>query len=206
MRLDIDNLAIDYGARRVIAGVSLAVEQGETLVIAGANGSGKSSLLRVLCGLQRPSSGMAWYTVGGARYQPEDAHWLLGWVAPDLQLYRELTAIENLAFFAEVRGLHRSRAELDILLHAVGLDGRGDDLLQTFSSGMAYRLNYAFALLHNPPVLLLDEPTVTLDERGATFVEQVIERQRERGITIIATNQPNELRHGTYILRLGSGA
>lgn len=203
MRLDLDNISIDYGARRIIAGVSLGLQAGETLVVAGANGSGKSSLLRVLCGLQRPSSGAAWYTVGDTRLRPEDARWMVGWVSPDLQLYRELSAIENLGFFAEVRGLRRSRAELDELLEEVGLGGRSDDLLATFSSGMAYRLKYAFALLHNPPVLLLDEPTVTLDERGSAFVERVIQRQLERGITVIATNEPDEVRYGHYVLRLG---
>ena len=202
MQLTIDNLTIDYGSRRVLAGVSLELRAGETLVVAGANGSGKSSLLRVLCGLQRPSAGAAFYTVGAVRYQPEGAGWLVGWVAPDLQLYRELTALENLAFFAEVRGLHQGRANHEALLDDVGLGGRGDDLLATFSSGMTYRLKYAFALLHNPPVLLLDEPTVTLDERGAALVERVVARQRSHGITIIATNDARELRYGDYVLRL----
>ena len=84
----------------------------------------------------------------------------------------------------------------------IGLGGRGDDLLAAYSSGMAQRLRYAYALLHRPPVLLLDEPTVTLDERGAALVEQVVAAQRERGITIIATNDPRELRFGDYVLRL----
>ena len=203
MQLDLENIAIDYAARRVVSGVSLTLRAGETLVVAGANGSGKSSLLRVLCGLQRPSRGVAFYTVAGTRYRPEDAAWLVGWVAPDLQLYRELSALENLAFFAEVRGLRQTPSDHLRLLDAVGLRGRGDDLLATFSSGMTYRLNYAFALLHNPPVLLLDEPTVTLDEHGAALVQRVIERQRSHGITVIATNDPRELRYGDYLLRLG---
>lgn len=129
----------------------------------------------------------------------------IGWVAPDLHLYRDLTAIENLRFFADVRGLQRTTADLEALLGMVGLGGRGADLLATYSSGMAQRLRYAYALLHQPPVLLLDEPTVTLDERGAALVEHVIARQRERGITIIATNDPREIRFGDYVLRLEGG-
>jgi heme exporter protein A len=203
LRLELIDLAADYGARRVFAGVSLALRGGETLVVAGHNGSGKSTLLRLLCGLQRPTAGRAIYHAGGRRYHPDEARHLVGWVAPDLQLYRELTALENLEFFARVRGLRRTRAALTALLEQVELGGRGDDLLAAYSSGMAQRLRYAYALLHAPPVLLLDEPTVTLDERGAALFERIVAGQRERGITVIATNDPRELRFGDYVLRLG---
>lgn len=204
LQLELADVALDYGARRVLAGITLGLRYGETLVVAGPNGSGKSTLLRVLCGLQRPTEGHVFYHLGGARYRPAEVPWLVGWVAPDLQLYRELTALENLRFFAEVRGLRRTTADLAALLAEVGLDGRGDDLLAAYSSGMAQRLRYAYALLHQPPVLLLDEPTVTLDERGTTLVERVIARQRECGMTIIATNDPRELRWGDYVLRLAA--
>ncbi len=203
LRLELDDLAIDYGTRRVVSGVSLTLHAGETLAVAGANGSGKSSLLRVLCGLQRPSRGVARYVVAGEIMQPDAARALIGWLSPDLQLYRELTAHENLRFFAQVRGLQLSDADLEALLTDVGLGGRGNDLLAAYSSGMAQRLRFAYALLHNPPILLLDEPTVTFDERGAALFERVAERQRNRGILVIATNDPRELRYGDYVLRLG---
>jgi heme exporter protein A len=204
LRLELDDVAAGYGARRVLAGLTLTLRRGETLVVAGANGSGKSTLLRLICGLQRPTAGWIAYVAGQRRARPDQARDLVGWVAPDLQLYRELTALENLEFFAQVRGLRRTRLELEELLEEVGLGGRGDDLLAAYSSGMAQRLRYAYALLHRPPVLLLDEPTVTLDERGAALVEQVVATHRERGITIIATNDPRELRFGDYVLRLNA--
>jgi heme exporter protein A len=204
LRLELSDIAANYGARRVLAGLSLTLRAGETLVVAGPNGSGKSTLLRLLCGLQRPTAGTVSYVAGGQRYTPDAARWLVGWVAPDLQLYRELTALENLQFFAQVRGLRRTKAELESLLEEIGLGGRGGDLLAAYSSGMAQRLRYAYALLHRPPVLLLDEPTVTLDERGAALVERVVAAQRERGISVIATNDPREIRFGDYVLRLGS--
>jgi heme exporter protein A len=203
LQLELTDLAANYGARRVFAGVSLTLRAGETLVVAGHNGSGKSTLLRLLCGLQRPTAGRIAYRAAGEHYGPDRARALVGWVAPDLQLYRELTALENLQFFAQVRGLRRSRAELEALLESVELGGRGDDLLAAYSSGMAQRLRYAYALLHAPPVLLLDEPTVTLDERGTALFERIVARQRERGISVIATNDPRELRFGDYVLRLG---
>ncbi|NWG19545.1 MAG: ATP-binding cassette domain-containing protein [Chloroflexi bacterium] len=203
IRLELNDVAVEYGARRVLAGVTFDLRAGETLVVAGANGSGKSSLLRVICGLQRPARGTVTIRIGSATYGPSEALQALGWVAPDLQLYRELTAIENLAFFAVVRGLRHRQEDLEALLDEVGLGGRGGDLLAAYSSGMAQRLRYAYALLHNPPVLVLDEPTVTFDERGVALVERVIARQREHGITVIATNDPREERFGDYVLRLG---
>ncbi len=202
LRLELNDIAAGYGARRVLAGLTLTLRGGETLVVAGANGSGKSTLLRLICGLQRPTAGTITYIAGARRARPDEARDLVGWVAPDLQLYRELTALENLEFFAQVRGLRRTRAELEALLEQIGLGGRGDDLLAAYSSGMAQRLRYTYALLHRPPVLLLDEPTVTLDERGAALVEQVVAAQRKHGITIIATNDERELRFGDYVLRL----
>ena len=186
----------------MLAGVTLTLRRGETLVVAGSNGSGKSTLLRLLCGLQRPTAGDIAYQIGSRRLLPAEARDLVGWVAPDLQLYRELTALENLQFFAEVRGLRRTPAELEALLDRVGLGGRGGDLLAAYSSGMGQRLRYAYALLHHPPVLLLDEPTLTLDERGAAVVERIVHAQRERGMLVIATNDPRELRYGDYVLRL----
>lgn len=203
LHLTVDDLSIEYGTRRVLAGVSFELRTGETLVVAGANGSGKSSLLRVICGLQRPARGTVTIRMDNAVFRPAEALHLLGWVAPDLHLYRELTALENLAFFAAVRGIRCTRAELEALLDEVGLSGRGDDLLAAYSSGMTQRLRYAYALLHRPRLLALDEPTVTFDARGVALVEQVIARQRKRGITVIATNDPREERFGDYILRLG---
>jgi heme exporter protein A len=204
LRIELTDVAAGYGARQVLVGLTLTLRGGETLVVAGANGSGKSTLLRLLCGLQHPTAGRIVYTRGGRRYAPAEARDLVGWVAPDLQLYRELTALENLQFFAQVRGLHRTVGELEALLDGIGLGGRGGDLLAAYSSGMAQRLRYAYALLHRPPVLLLDEPTVTLDERGAALVERVVADQRAHGITVIATNDPRELHFGDYVLRLGN--
>jgi heme exporter protein A len=123
-------------------------------------------------------------------------------VAPDLSLYRELSGIENLRFFAQVRGLSVSDTALYELLDLVGLGQRGNDRLAAYSSGMTQRLRYAFALLHRPAVLLLDEPTVTLDERGTAFVDRIITAQRQRGLTVIATNDPRELRYADLLLKL----
>jgi heme exporter protein A len=202
--LALDAITVRYGQRLIVAELALTLQGGEVLVVAGDNGSGKSTLLRVLAGLQRPTSGVVRYTLGQASYTAHEARALLGWVAPDLVLYRDLSARENLRFFAALRGLDRSDDDLDELLATVDLAGRGDDLLASYSSGMTQRLRYAYALLHAPPVLLLDEPTVTLDAGGAALVADLIARQRAQGLTVIATNEPSERRWGDYVLTLGA--
>lgn len=204
LRLDLCNVSANYGPRMVLHDVSLSLHQHETLVVSGANGSGKSTLLRLLCGLQSSTGGTIEYTWNGAQYAPTQARHLLGWVAPDLALYRELTAHENLHFFAAVRRFQCSGTHIDALLEQLGLGGRGHDRVASYSSGMTHRLRYAYALLHQPPILVLDEPTVTLDDHGSALIYQLIEKQRSHGMTIIATNDSRELRFGDYVLTLNT--
>jgi heme exporter protein A len=159
-------------------------------------------LLRVICGLQRQDAGNVWFHVDDQRHDPLQMRQFIGWMAPDLMLYRELTGHENLRFFADVRGLTIGDDELESLLTEVGLGGRGNDLLATYSSGMTHRLRYAYALLHRPPLLLLDEPSVMLDKTGHDLLERVVTRQRTHGITVIATNDPREQRFADLLMRL----
>jgi heme exporter protein A len=200
--LTLNKVGAIYGARTVLRDISLTIQHGEVLVVTGPNGSGKSTLLRLLCGLQRPSQGAVYYMWQGCTFMPRDASHLFGWVAPDLMLYRELSARENLRFFAAVRGVACSNEQIDYILERVGLRGRGDDLIASYSSGMVHRLRYAHALLHKPPVLLLDEPTVMLDTAGTDVVEAIVEQQRKHGITVLATNDQREQRFGDYLLTL----
>ena len=202
IKLTVEHVAASYGMRRVFSGVSFELVRGEILVVSGPNGSGKSTFLRLLAGLQRPDSGKISYRLGKQGYAPVAASQFIGWVAPDLMLYRDLTARENLRFFAAVRRLHLHDETIDELLERVGLSGRGDDRLAGYSSGMAQRLRYAYALLHQPPVLLLDEPTVTLDTSGTAIVDSIITAQRRHGLVVIATNDPRELHYGDLLLRL----
>ncbi len=203
LRLDLHEISIAYGPRQVVHNLNLVLRTGEVLVVAGTNGSGKSSLLRLLCGLQRASHGQISYYVNDVQLTREQIRSVVGWLSPDLQLYRELTALENLRFFTQLRGLKLDDSQLIQRLDLLGLAGRSQDLLATFSSGMIQRMRFAFALLHDPLVLLLDEPTVTFDERGAAMCAEIIAAQRQRGITVVATNDTREEALGDYVLRLG---
>ena len=183
-----------FGNRSVLAAVSGTLRQGQVLVVAGPNGSGKSTLLNILAGLLRPSRGEVVYRDGDGPLPR--ARWFerLGMAAPDMSVYEELSAVENLRFFARLRGLHREEAALRALLEELGLPSREQTrAVGTYSSGMKQRVKLAQAVLHEPPVLLLDEPSSNLDESGHEVVAALVARFRERAAVAVATNDPREM-------------
>jgi heme exporter protein A len=192
----------------VFAAIEAEVFSGQVLAITGPNGAGKSTLLRIIAGLLPPAQGAVEVTVDGMPRDAQARRRFIGYVAPDLTLYRELSGAENLEFFAQLRGISLTREDMIALLTEVGLRGRGRDLVRTYSSGMRQRLKYAFALLDHPRILLLDEPTANLDTDGCAMVERVIAAQRTRpggGLTILATNEPEETTWGDRLVRLEVG-
>ena len=191
--LRVDSVAMAYGPRVLFTDISAEVGPGETLLVTGANGSGKSTLLKIITGLVRPEEGAV--RRDGA----------VGYAAPDVNLYAELTGRENLQFFARLRGLPD---ECDALLARVGLPRRrGADLTGAYSSGMRQRLKLAVSLLGDPPLLIWDEPTLALDAAGGERVEEILDRHRQGGgLAVVATNDPGEAdRWGRHGIRLPLG-
>lgn len=201
--LRITNLTKSFGRRKIFTGISLELSPGEALVVTGRNGSGKTTFLRALAGQMRADRGSVEIRRDDQPVPAEQSRHLIGLVAPDLVLYDELTARENLEFFARLRGLAPDSRRPEELLAQVGLEGRGDDLAGSFSSGMKQRLKYAYALLHRPPILLLDEPGANLDEAGDAMVAEVVAEQKKIGILILATNEAEEIPYGDQVLRIG---
>jgi heme exporter protein A len=204
LQLQVRSLTRAYGPRRVLNGIDLTVEAGSVLVVTGPNGAGKSTLLRCLAGLERPSSGTVRWMEGDREWNRQERRRRLGFISPELALYDELTGLENLRFFARVRGVAGGDRELGELLARVGLEARANDLAADYSSGMRQRLKWAFALLGEPDGLLLDEPGVTLDESGFTLSGDLIGRARQQGrVVIVATNDSREIGYGDDRLELG---
>jgi len=199
-RIEVRNLGKAYSRRPLFADISLTIPDRTALVVHGPNGSGKTTFLHLLCGLIPSTTGKVDVYLHGRALSPGERRRALGLVSPDLRLYDDLTAAENLAFFSAVRGFAYSADEARGVLERVGLKVRGHELLRTFSAGMKQRMKYACALWHRPHILLLDEPTSNLDAAGVALVWDIVEQQRSRGIVVIATNEREELRYGDQTL------
>src|SRR3970040_1762695 len=158
-----------YGRRVIFEGIRGTLRSTDALAITGRNGSGKSTLAKILAGLLTPNAGSITYERQSQRIETRDFHRHLGFVAPYLQLYDEFTGYENLDLFARLRALRLPAEMCDRLLDLVGLASSRNELVRNFSSGMKQRLKYAFALLNQPPLLILDEPTANLDSEGVAL-------------------------------------
>jgi heme exporter protein A len=193
MHLTVDNLSKQFGRRVLFRGISFTLAGGETLAVTGANGSGKSTLIRMLAGVLTPTKGTVILAVDGASIAPEAHPFHMGLVAPYLNVYDGFSARENLRFLARVRHLPDAAARIETVLEQVGLAPRADDLVGAYSSGMKQRIRFAAALLADPPVLLLDEPTSNLDTAGVGMVAQVLRAQQQAGrLLVVATNEAAE--------------
>jgi len=200
--LSASSLSKRFGPRKVFADINFELQTGQSLAVVGPNGSGKSTLLRVLLGLLRATAGKVSYSSDGRLLDDSAIRARTSFVAPYLNLYDHLTGEENLRFFSEVAGENITGKEVNKLLARVGLEGRGADLVEGYSSGMKQRLKYATALLNHPDYLILDEPTANLDDAGKQIVADVIEEHRSRSIIIIATNEQQEYKLVEQICRL----
>lgn len=202
IRLRIDQVGKTYGARSVLRSVSAELGCGDVLLVTGRNGAGKSTLLRIIAGLLRPSQGAVELWSDGVLLTVEQRRNVLGFVGPDIHVYRELTAREHVDLLSRLRGLPASAAGEPTVWERVGLAGREDEPVAGFSSGMIQRLRYALALLHQPSLLLLDEPTTNLDAPGIALVDAIIRDAARDGIVVIATNDPRDFVYGELMLPL----
>jgi heme exporter protein A len=174
--IELVRLRRDFGERAALAGISARLEPGESLAVLGPNGSGKSTLLRILAGLLRPSAGEV--SVLGCAL-PKETHSLrgrVGYLGHEPLLYRDLSPRENLGLAASLHGLdpEASARRIERLLEAVGMSRRGDDRVAELSAGMKQRIDICRTVLHEPELLLLDEPDAHLDTDARRLVEPLI--------------------------------
>jgi len=173
-----------YGRRRVLAGVDLAVPAGGFAVVTGPNGSGKTTLLRVLAGLAAPTRGELEVNVDRGE---------LGYLAHEPLVYRELTAVENLDLFGRLYRVPERRERIGMLLERFGLWGARNERVSTYSRGMTQRLALSRALLHDPALILLDEPYSALDEEGADLLDRELDGLAGSRTLVVATHDPQRL-------------
>ncbi|HLT23676.1 MAG TPA: ABC transporter ATP-binding protein [Ignavibacteria bacterium] len=185
-----NNLRHSFSGKTLFNDLSFTLSSGGSIAVTGRNGSGKSTLLKLVSNLLQPVSGIVLLEVNGKSVPRDDFHRYAGMSAPYISLYDELSGKENLEFFAGLKNVSLSNVEP--LLKRAGIYNSRNKTVKNYSSGMKQRLKLCFALLNEPVVLILDEPMTNLDSEGNEFVRAICEEQKQKGILIIATNNPDE--------------
>jgi heme ABC exporter ATP-binding subunit CcmA len=198
----LSGLRRDYGDRPVLRDVSLELGRGETLVVVGPNGAGKSTLLRILATLLRPTAGEAEVLGAELPRQAYRARGRIGYVGHQPLLYRELSVRENLEFNARLHRIEHRRGRIRELLEASGLARRGDELVRNLSAGMLQRASICRALLAEPELLLLDEPTSHLDSAGAEIATSLVGPAEGRSRVIVSHEVDSALLIADQVLAL----
>jgi len=188
--LSVTNLVKSYGTRRAVDGVSFRVLAGQTVGLLGPNGAGKSTVVAMLCGLLRPDAGEILLDSQPVAAGAAAVKRRIGMVPQDLALYEDLSARDNLRLFGALYGLKGGplAARIEHVLGLVNLQDRARDKPATFSGGMKRRLNIAAALLHEPDLLILDEPTVGVDPQSRNAIFDTLEALQAQGRALIYTS------------------
>jgi heme exporter protein A len=201
--LRIEGLTRRFGERDALCDISLTLAHGSTLVVFGANGAGKTTLLRVLATLLRPHAGHVSVLGRSLPGEAWAARGQIGLLAHEPLLYRELSARENLRFHARLHAV--AQARVHELLAALGLSGRADEPLRTLSRGLVQRVAVARAVLHDPPLLLLDEPDASLDPAALALVQPLIGAESGRTRVICSHDPARGLAEADHVLGLRAG-
>ncbi|MDQ3248014.1 MAG: heme ABC exporter ATP-binding protein CcmA [Chloroflexota bacterium] len=203
----VNNLVKRYGRKTVLRGVDLTVGEGQVLALLGANGAGKTTLMRIVAGLSKPQRGEV--VLGGVALSKAGTalRRYIGMVSHAPLLYDNLSAWENLAFFAQLYDMQAPDARIEAVLRAVDLWQRRRDLVRTYSRGMTQRLAIARAILHDPPVLLLDEPDTGLDQSSAELLHSLIRQlgAANRAILLTTHNLDRALEWADSVCLLNDG-
>jgi heme exporter protein A len=186
--ITVKKLVKRFGLKIVLRGVDFEVQPGEFVALLGPNGAGKTTFLRILASLSRPSLGEV--NIAGYKLpaQAEQVRARLGVVSHLPLLYGDLTAEENLRFYARLYNVPNSEARITEVLEMVGLDTRRQDLVRTYSRGMQQRLTIGRAVLHDPDVMLFDEPYTGLDQDASSMLDDVLRTVASQGRTVVMTS------------------
>lgn len=194
--VQITDLKKNYTLKPILRGINLEIQRGERIALLGANGTGKTTLLRIIAGLTQPGKGTISICGLDSIRDAQQIRRLIGFVAHQPYLYEELTALENLHFFARMYTVDHGPERTRALLQRVGLERRMHERVGTFSRGLVQRLAWARALLHAPQVLLLDEPDTGMDQQGHELIDTLLnEHTAQGGCTLFTTHQLERALH-----------
>lgn len=188
--LDVQTVTKSFSKKEVVRGISFTVEKGEAFGLLGPNGAGKSTTISMICGLVPCDSGEVRIDGLSVSKHPMEAKKKVGIVPQDIALYPTMSARDNLIFWGSMYGLKRgeARRKAEEILQYVGLQERASDRIETFSGGMKRRINIGAALMHDPELLIMDEPTVGIDPQSRNHILEMIKSLNEKGMTVIYTS------------------
>ena len=203
-KLSFQDVTKTFGRRLIFKDINREFTSGNIYGFSGRNGSGKSTLIKIASGIISPTKGKIEHLFNNKLIIEEKLHNYIGFVSPYLVLYDEFTAEENLYHFSRIRGIKYSQERSEFLLNEFELFPRKNDYLKGYSSGMKQRMKFIFALLHNPEILFLDEPTSNLDNAGKDKVYEIIENEGKSKLVIVASNEESDLNFCSEILDIES--
>ena len=192
--ITVENLVKRYNGHTAVDGISFEINRGEIFGLLGPNGAGKSTIISILCCLLEPTLGSVVIDGSDIRKNANNIKKIIGVVPQEISLYHTLTARENLAFYGKIYGLsgRTLKTRVEALLDMVGLTDRADDLLEGYSGGMKRRINIAAALLHEPRILYLDEPSTGVDPQSRRKIYDTIQDLNRQGTTVLLTTHQME--------------
>jgi len=181
-----------FGRIAALDSVTLRIKKGEIFGLAGPNGAGKTTLVRILCTALKPDTGVVRLDGKDIRENPVEVRGSIGYLPEEPNLYERLTPKKFLSFFAELYGLDRINERVDEVLESMKLIQRKEDKISTFSKGMRHRLSLGRAILHDPKILVLDEPTMGLDPAVAADIRDMVARMKGEKTVILCTHYMDE--------------
>jgi heme exporter protein A len=190
--LESDDIRKTFGHFTALGGITLKVQRGEFLALFGRNGAGKTTFLKIAATLVRHTYGQLRIEGIDIREEPEQARRHIGFLSHNTYLYRDLNPVENLQFFSRLYGIPNAAARIQLLLDRVGLSRRASDPVRAFSRGLHQRLGIARVMLHDPSLILLDEPYTGLDANAVDTLNQMLDEAAAAGKTIILTTHDLE--------------
>ena len=187
--IQVANLSKSFNELQAVQNLSFSIKKGEVFGLLGPNGAGKSTIINMMSTILPSDEGTILIDNNDVKKAPNFCKTLIGVVPQEISLYKEFTAYQNLMFWGKLYKIptQELKAKIETILDLIGLSDRKDDLIKTFSGGMKRRINIASAILHNPKVLFMDEPTVGVDPQSRNRIFEIIEKLNKQGMTIVYT-------------------